>query len=137
MTEYVAGFMFDTGTYTVALIQKQRPAWQKGRWNAIGGHIEAGESPREAVAREFEEETGVKNSDWKRFAVLEGGDFKVHFFVVLDDAVCRVNTLTDEQVNYYPLDLLPYPLVPNLRWLIELALTNLRGASELHIKEVA
>ena len=41
VTEYVVGFAFDKKRENVALIQKNRPPWQKGKLNGIGGHIEA------------------------------------------------------------------------------------------------
>jgi len=40
MTEYVLGFLMDN--YRVVLIEKQRPAWQKGLLNGVGGHINHG-----------------------------------------------------------------------------------------------
>jgi NAD+ diphosphatase len=36
-----------------------QPAWPKGRYSAIAGFVEPGESLEEAVAREVEEETGI------------------------------------------------------------------------------
>ena len=42
MTRYVAGFLVSDDRYYVALIRKKRPAWQEGRLNGIGGHIEGG-----------------------------------------------------------------------------------------------
>lgn len=59
--EYVLGFMFDPTLRKVLLVWKDRPTWQKGRLNGIGGHIEAGETPHEAMVREFEEETFFKS----------------------------------------------------------------------------
>ena len=61
MQEYVVGFLFDedarryhkTGHGNVVLIEKNRPAWQAGRLNGVGGHIEIGETPDEAISREF------------------------------------------------------------------------------------
>jgi hypothetical protein len=40
VVEYVVGFAFDTDG-RVALIRKNRPEWQAGRLNGIGGHVEA------------------------------------------------------------------------------------------------
>ena len=40
------------------VIKKERPVWQAGLLNAIGGHVEKGEYPVEAMQREFLEETG-------------------------------------------------------------------------------
>jgi len=54
---YVLGFMFDRDYAEVALILKNRPAWQAGKWNGIGGKIEGDETPHAAMVREFTEET--------------------------------------------------------------------------------
>lgn len=55
---YVAGFLFSENLLSVALIRKEKPAWQKGCLNAIGGKIEENETPFEAMKREFTEEAG-------------------------------------------------------------------------------
>lgn len=39
------------------LLRKKAP--NKGRWNGVGGKIEAGEEPRVAMLREIQEETGL------------------------------------------------------------------------------
>ena len=43
--EYVAGFLFSRDGSLLALILKNKPDWQKGKLNAIGGKIEDGETP--------------------------------------------------------------------------------------------
>ncbi len=58
MQEYVCGFMFSPDKKQVALIRKTKPEWQKDLLNGIGGKIESGESPHEAMVREFYEESG-------------------------------------------------------------------------------
>lgn len=40
------------------LVLKNKPAWQRGRLNLVGGKIEAGETPAQAALRELEEEAG-------------------------------------------------------------------------------
>lgn len=67
---YVVGFLFSTNKKEVVLIKKNRPDWQKGLLNGIGGHIED-ETPLEAMKREFLEETGLKIEYWKQFAYIE------------------------------------------------------------------
>jgi len=39
-TKYVCGFLFDMAFKHVALINKVRPDWQKGKLNGIGGKVE-------------------------------------------------------------------------------------------------
>ncbi len=82
MKEYVAGFLVDTEE--VLLVQKLKPDWQKGKWNAIGGKIEKNESPNEAMVREFKEEVGIEVVDWNQFCTLSGKDFIVYFYISHD-----------------------------------------------------
>jgi 8-oxo-dGTP diphosphatase len=122
MHNYVAGFLFDNGQ--VALIQKNKPEWQKYKLNGIGGKIELGETPHEAMVREFYEETGCRIDQWRVFAKLRGSDWKVYFFSAEGDhKLC--SSITDEQVKFCLVDrLYDYPLIPNLHWLIPLALDS-------------
>lgn len=120
MTEYVAGFLFENEK--VALVVKNRPAWQKGKMNGIGGHIEEGETPAEAMAREFVEETGYADPiTWYPFAVLSGEHFAVHFFYGYGD-LSNVKTVTDEWIVVVPVDRVNATnAIPNLTWLIPMA----------------
>lgn len=128
MTGYVLGFAFNAGHVphpSVALIRKKRPRWQAGHLNGIGGHIEPGEHPIQAMEREFGEETGllVPEENWQPFCIMRGGDWSVHCFRAFDIPLWELKTMTDEEV--YPLvsaDRLPKDVLPNLRWLIPLAL---------------
>ena len=141
MTRYVAGFLFDDCRQHVVLIRKNRPEWQRGKLNGLGGRIEPGETPASAMRREFQEETGVDIPDWKEFAVLTGTGFVVHFFYGCADweTIGRVSSLTDELVRTYQLNELgSLPTVPNAKWLIPKALSmeHDRAASFL-IQEIA
>jgi 8-oxo-dGTP pyrophosphatase MutT (NUDIX family) len=55
---YVLGFVFNRNLGRVLLVLKNRPAWQANKLNGIGGKIEVGETPLQAMEREFREETG-------------------------------------------------------------------------------
>lgn len=121
--EYVAGFMFD-GSGNVALVKKNKPEWQKGKLNGIGGKIEEGEAPIEAMVREFDEETGCLHHGWQQFCTLSGNDFVVHFFATLGD-LTQLKTMESEEIVTVPLHHISVETcIPNLTWLIPMALTS-------------
>ena len=57
--EWVVGFLMDSDAEQVILIRKNRPEWQAGKLNGVGGKVEPGELIGGAMYREFREETGV------------------------------------------------------------------------------
>lgn len=107
--------------------QKLKPKWQSGLYNGIGGKIEHDESPYEAIAREFQEETGVetKPDEWKLYVTLTRPDiYRVYFLCMISDKVHNIRTTEEEIVKLLPCDALPKNVIHNLRWLIPLALIN-------------
>jgi 8-oxo-dGTP diphosphatase len=121
MRRYVAGFYVNRDLWSVALVTKAKPAWQKGRKNAIGGKIEAGETPAEAMHREFGEETGVDVTDWKPTVILCGDDFEVHFFIA-EGEPSRCKQQEDEEIGEYYIGQLPDTCIPNIFWLLPLSM---------------
>lgn len=119
---HVLGFLFDIDGSQVALIHKNRPEWQKGRLNGIGGKIEWGEHPLEAMVREFQEETGLHIPIWQHFATLRGSSFEVFCFVAHSRDIHQVRSCTDEQVEVFAVENLPECILSNLKYLIPLAL---------------
>lgn len=73
---YVLGFYLTP--QGVVLIRKSKPEWAKGKLNGIGGHIEEGETPLEAMVREFDEEAGIKSAsdEWTELLTLRGDGTK-------------------------------------------------------------
>lgn len=127
--DYVVGFAFDMYG-AVALIQKKRPEWQAGCWNGIGGSREPGEVGPIAMAREFEEETGMftNASQWKFIGKLhKAGSYRCLVYVAWLELLNDVRTVTDERVRVFKpeefelLGSLTFPCVHNLPALIALA----------------
>lgn len=121
MKNYVCGFLFNPEKTHVALIRKNKPEWQAGKLDGIGGKIEDGETSLQAIRREFKEETGATQLFWDDFATLSGRDGVIYFFHAIANPILM--SPTSEPVDWYPLaDLPSLPVIPNLRWLIPLAL---------------
>ena len=87
MKHYVVGFLFSDDRKKVVLIEKTHPGWQKGKWNGIGGHIEEGELPKDAMQREFNEEAGVliHKSEILRYAKMTFKDATVRVYKMFGD----------------------------------------------------
>jgi len=67
---YSVGFLVSPEGDRVLLLEKARPDWIKGLWNGVGGHIERGESPFEAMMREAAEEAALPPLPWKHLGVI-------------------------------------------------------------------
>jgi len=140
MMRYVAGLLFDADADRVALVRKNRPAWQAGKLNAIGGKIEPGETALAAMVREFGEETGVvlPGEAWRPVAILSGPDFEVHFFAAFDDVIGAVRTVEDEEivVTTTAEAMVDAALIPNLRVIIPIALDDTGIAKPVMLTDV-
>jgi len=123
MKRYVLGFQFDESQDKVLLIKKLKPKWQKGRFNGIGGKIEFGEEPIQAMIREFYEETGVKTlqESWK-FAVyyFKNNEYEFYCYKSIGD-IYQARNMEEEEVHIIDIDNLPETIY-NLKWLIPIIL---------------
>jgi 8-oxo-dGTP pyrophosphatase MutT (NUDIX family) len=96
------GFLFSNEK--VLLVKKEKPNWQKGYWNGIGGKLLPDEAPLAGMRREFHEETALD---------------------VPDDA--------NEWLAWRELRFLDQlQVIGNLRWLIPLALDWRRPVFHAH-----
>lgn len=130
--EYVVGFAFSLDKKEIVLIEKIKPLWQKGLLNGIGGKIEEGEQPMNAMIREFREETGVEFTihednylNWNYFAVLEFEIANLHCFRIFNDDINLCKTKEIEVIKHIKIeDLHHYNTIPNLKVLIPMAMDN-------------
>lgn len=120
--EYVIGFMFSAGMQLVLLIRKNRPDWQAGRLNGIGGKIEPGEAPIDAMIREFKEETGLLYRSWLPFHRERFRNGVVlHFFAAATAEIDKAHATTDEELVIVPVAKLPATVVDKLVYAIPMA----------------
>lgn len=135
--KYVVGFMFSESLLEVLLILKNKPSWQKGKYNGVGGKIEKFEEPTDSMTREFWEETGVMYDKWDEFLILRGDDWIVHFFRAADEKAFNHARSTTEEKIFRALSMgLPTNVIPNLRWIVPLATHNYEFPIEIRLLEV-
>lgn len=121
---YVNGFMINPETQQILLIEKNRPEFQKGKWNGIGGKIEPGEASIDAMVREFKEEADVTTSptDWEHTLTLRDSHFSVDFYRAFVTEFPPFRALTDEPLGVYYLKSFfdGLPALDNARWIVPL-----------------
>lgn len=123
---YVCGFLFHPDREAVVLIEKQKPEWQKGKLNGVGGKMETWESPASAMAREFKEEAGamVPAERWKHFRTeCFPTNNKVFWFAAIANfhEWKAVRTVEEENIVRWSGDITDKKLMYNLRYLIPMA----------------
>ena len=144
MSRYAVGIAIDRADRIVVVQKRASSPWYPGLWMFPGGKVEAGESARDGVTREFLEETGIRvpEARWEHVIGLDGDHPLSFFFVRLDDYVVAENRvgfdpgnivlrkMTDEDVglihtkDHRLYD--PKICCPKMAWAIHLALdTNL------------
>ncbi|MBA6224278.1 NUDIX domain-containing protein [Colwellia sp. MB02u-18] len=125
MKKYVTGFLFSQDASHLVLIQKKNPPWQCGLFNGVGGKIETNELSVDAMVREFIEETGVQThkADWTCYAkIYRPHCYDVDVYFAHSDLAFSAKTIEQEPVHIIKLTELPSNIIPNLQWLIPLAL---------------
>lgn len=120
---FVVVFIFNHDLTQVLLILKNRPAWQAGFFNGLGGKLEAGETALQCAWREIREEStlDIREEDWVEVGVIKQpqGDVAV-LTTRYESAMNDARTNEDEPIEWHPSDCMPNNVIANLRWLIPL-----------------
>lgn len=126
--EYSLGFLFSKDYRTVALIKKNKPDWQKGLFNGIGGKKESGETMLECMVREFKEETGMLFTNWEPFLDIGNDRFLVSCYKGIYENLRELESMTDEKIQVENVAIMLAvgykEMIPNLRWILPFALDS-------------
>lgn len=132
--EYVVGFAFNEDMSKVLLIRKNRPEWQAGKLNGVGGKIEdKDDTISHAMTREFLEEANifVSPDKWQLFCTQKGPKYRVYKFYVKGVDITAARSMTDEKLYILDLDEIgwerKYNILQNLSWAINFILDDSVG----------
>lgn len=129
MDRFVVGFAFNKKANSILLMKKDHPDWQKGLLNGIGGKIERGELPFDAMHRECKEETGLV-LDWEGRGIMKGTNNDGHAFLcwifyAYSEKIHKFKQIEKELLEVYSLAHVPYhSVVQNLNFLIPFGRSN-------------
>jgi len=136
MKNFVLGFAFYKGIDQIILIQKTKAGPQFGKCNGIGGSVEPHEKTfRDAMVREFKEETGIQSrkTSWIHFGRFGAPGWNVECFASLTACTdfTKVVPSSEGPIILGKIGDLRGPLfMPNLRWLVPMAAGALEGCAE-------
>lgn len=116
----VVGFVTDGKR--VLLINKNRPANQKGLFNGVGGAVEENETPLDAMIREAKEETGLTVNDWTEIDVFpydNGITLHLYQAIISPKEIEKFQSLTDEKVSLFNKNELPKNLYEDVVYIVK------------------
>ena len=101
--QYTVLFAFNSDKSKIALIKKNRPDWQKGFYNGIGGKVEENETFVQAATREFFEEAGIVIDNEYYFARVVCPNSIIYFFyaILTEEEFNQITSKTDEKIEKF------------------------------------
>src|SRR5664280_625821 len=100
----------DNGEFLLYLRDNKPTIPFPDQWDLIGGHVEQGETPEEALVREVKEELDIDLDEYtfyKKYECLEGDIYpntKYIFFGKINSPIEEITLLEGERVQYFSSD---------------------------------
>ena len=100
-------------SYLLLYRNKKKNDINKGKYIGVGGHIEIGETPEEALLREVKEETGLSLTSYELRGKLffYNNDYEEMIYLYTGEAVGELIDCNEGTLCYIPIrDIKNYPL---------------------------
>jgi len=117
--------IFDSEGRVLIALRPKEDRWMPAKWALIGGKLNDGESPIQAVIREVEEETSLKIKNPTEFYTSKNGEV-IYFFTRDYDGDVVLDFEHDDYAWVYPEKLTNYDVVPGLINVVNMAQKVLR-----------
>lgn len=128
IVETVLCYIEKDNSYLMLYRNKEEDDMNLGKWLGVGGHIEEGESPEEALVREIYEESGLKLHSFKKRGVVyfNHNDYKekMHLYTS-DDFSGTLIECNEGDLEFIPKDkIYDYPLYEGDKYFLDRLLQN-------------
>lgn len=130
MQKYTLGFIFNKNLDHVLLMHKNRPDWQAGKVNGLGGKLFDGEDSIDCIAREIKEESNldIQKERFVYIGNLSSDTFHMDVFgAVYDGSLADAQSMETEEVEWFQIESLPKNGIDKLSWLIHITLDKIKN----------
>tara|TARA_R110000824_G_scaffold100287_2_gene238508 strand:- start:307 stop:693 length:387 start_codon:yes stop_codon:yes gene_type:complete len=117
MIKGAVAVMFDKEGRTLILLRPATDRWMPRKWALVGGKLDNGETPEQALAREVKEETTLIIRSPREFYVSDNGEVLYYIVKDYEGEVC-IDYEHDDFAWVYPEDLTNYDVVSGLGALV-------------------
>jgi 8-oxo-dGTP diphosphatase len=110
----------DNGEFLLALRDNKSWIPYPNHWDLIGGHVEEGETPEEALIREVKEELDIELTEYKfykEFVCLEGDAFENIKYIYSGKINIPIEEITlyeGQRAQYFTKEEIPYVKFANI-----------------------
>ena len=107
MDETVLAYIEIEGFYLMLYRNKKKNDMNQGKWLGVGGHIEEGETPFQAVVREVKEETGLtlKSAEYRAIINFVNDDYvEIIYQYTSSDFTGEVIDCNEGELKWFPKD---------------------------------
>ena len=109
MVETVLAYIKKDHQYLLLYRNKKKNDINEGKWIGVGGHIEKGETPEEALIREIKEETNLDTISFSKRGIIYfiNNDFSeiMHLYIV-DKYQGEIKECDEGELKFVDIDLL-------------------------------
>jgi 8-oxo-dGTP diphosphatase len=113
MIKGAVAVIFDREGRVLLLLRPKKDRWMPSKWALVGGKLDKGETPEQALRREVAEETTLQIKSPIEFYTSKNGEV-IYFIVKSYDGNVCIDYEHDDFAWVYPEELTNYDVVPGL-----------------------